>query len=251
MEDINPQKISRFKSVIRLSFKSIRVVFIMSLIACSPAYKSPDLGGLYNSLVQNESPYRNPVILIPGLLGSKLVDKSTGTVVWGTFGLNTVSPRTAEGARIIALPMLYKETLDEMRDNVVPAGTLDRVRLNFLGYPLGQNTYAHILRILGIGGYRDQNLAEAGVIDYGNRHFTCFQFDYDWRRDIVESAKKLDTFIKEKKKYVQILRSKNVSVLKIMMSNLILSPILWEVLLLVTILDMVVKIFLPMAKYPR
>lgn len=204
MEYINPQKLSRFKSVIRLSFNSIRVVFIMSLIACSPAYKSPDLGGLYNSLVQNESPYRNPVILIPGLLGSKLVDKSTGTVVWGTFGLNTVSPRTAEGARAIAIPMTYKETYDEMRYNVVPDGTLDRVRLNFLGYPLEQNTYAHILSILGIGGYRDQNLAEAGVIDYGDRHFTCFQFDYDWRRDIVESAKKLDNFIKEKKKYVQL-----------------------------------------------
>lgn len=158
MEDVNQQKNSRFKVVVRLLFQSISAVFILSLIACSPAYKTPDLGGLYNSLVQNESPYRNPVILIPGLLGSKLVDKSTGAVVWGTFGLNTVSPRTAEGARIIAIPMLlYKETLDEMRDNVVPAGTLDRVRLNFLGYPLGQNTYAHILSILGIGGYRDQD----------------------------------------------------------------------------------------------
>ncbi len=155
-------------------------------------------------MVQNESPYRNPVILIPGLLGSKLINKSTGAVVWGSFVLNTVSTRTAEDARIIALPMLYKETLDEMRDNVVSAGTLDRVRLNFLGYPVEQNTYAHILSVLGIGGYRDQNLAEAGVINYGDRHFTCFQFDYDWRRDIVESAKTLDTFIKEKKKYVQL-----------------------------------------------
>ena len=204
MEDINQQKNNLFKAVTTLSFQCISAVFILSLIACSPAYKTPDLGGLYNSLVQNESPYRNPVILIPGLLGSKLVNKNNGAVVWGTFGLNTVSPKTAEGARMIAIPMLYKETLDDMRDNIVPAGTLDRVRLNFLGYPLGQNTYAHILSILGIGGYRDQNLAEAGVINYGDRHFTCFQFDYDWRRDIVESAKKLDTFIKEKKKYVQL-----------------------------------------------
>ena len=204
MEDVKQQKNSRFKVVIRLSLQSISTVFILSLIACSSAYKAPDLGGLYNSLVQNESPYRNPVILIPGLLGSKLVHESTGAVVWGSFGFNSVSPRTAEGARIIAIPMQYKETLDEMRDNVLPAGTLDRVRLNFLGFPLEQNTYADILSILGIGGYRDQNLAEAGVINYGDRHFTCFQFDYDWRRDIVESAKKLDTFIKAKKKYVQL-----------------------------------------------
>ena len=250
MEDVNQQKNNRFKVVIRLSFQSISAVFILSLIACSPAYKTPDLGGLYNSLVQNESPYRNPVILIPGLLGSKLVDKSTGTVVWGTFGLNTVSPRTAEGARIIAIPMLYKETLGEMHDIIVPAGTLDRVRLNFLGYPLEQNTYANILSILGIGGYRDQNLAEAGVINYGDRHFTCFQFDYDWRQDIVESAKNLDAFIKEKKNTFS-LRLKNVSALKIMMSNLILSPILWEVLSLVITLDMVVKTFLLTAEYRK
>ncbi|MDF1591503.1 MAG: hypothetical protein P1P89_08330 [Desulfobacterales bacterium] len=202
----------------------------------------PDLKGLYNSMVQNESPYRNPVILIPGLLGSKLVDKDTGSVVWGAFGLNTISPRTAEGARLIAIPMFKGKKLEEMCDNVESAGTLDRVQFNFLGYPLEQTTYANILRVLGIGGYRDQNLGEAGVIDYGNRHFTCFQFDYDWRRDIVESAKKLDVFIKEKKNTFN-LKLKNASVLKIMMLNLILLPIPWAGLLLVIILGTGVRIY--------
>jgi pimeloyl-ACP methyl ester carboxylesterase len=203
MEDLNRHKKKRFKALIRLSFRFISAVFILSMIACASNYKVPDLGGLYNSMVQNESPYRNPVILIPGLLGSKLVDKDTGAVAWGAFGLNSVSPRTAEGAKIIANPMQKEKKLNEMRDNVIPAGTLDRVVVNFLGYPLEQNTYANILNVLGIGGYRDQNLGEAGVINYGDRHFTCFQFDYDWRRDIVESAKQLDVFIKEKKTYVQ------------------------------------------------
>ncbi len=131
---------------------TISFISVLLIAACSPALKVPDLGGLYNNLVQNESPYRNPVILIPGLLGSKLVDKDTGDVVWGTFGLNKMSPRTAEGARTIALPMQNNLKLDEMLDNVVPAGTLDRVVVNFLGYPLEQNTYAHILGVLGIGG---------------------------------------------------------------------------------------------------
>jgi pimeloyl-ACP methyl ester carboxylesterase len=189
---------------IRFSLHLICAVFTLSLPGCSATYKVPDLGGLYDSLVQNESPYRNPVILIPGLLGSKLVDKDTGVVVWGSFGLSTTSPGTVKGARTFALPIREGASLNSMRDQVVPDGTLDRVRLNFLGYALEKNTYADILGVLGIGGYRDQNLAEAGVIDYGDRHFTCFQFDYDWRRDIVESARKLDTFIIEKKKYVQL-----------------------------------------------
>jgi pimeloyl-ACP methyl ester carboxylesterase len=204
MEDVKQQKNNRLKVVKRISFQSITAILILTLISCAKAYNVPDLGGLYNSLIQNESPYRNPVILIPGLMGSKLVEKDTGSVVWGTFGLNTVNPSTSEGARLIAIPMSNEKKLEEMRDNVEPAGTLDRVKFNFLGYPLEQNTYAHILSVLGVGGYRDQNLAEAGVMDYGDRHFTCFQFDYDWRRDIVESAKKLDTFINEKKKYVQL-----------------------------------------------
>lgn len=204
MKNIGRQKKSRIEARIRVAYPFILAIFLLSLIACSTTYKTPDLGGLYNSLAQNESPYRNPVILIPGLLGSKLVDRDTGEVVWGSFGLNTASPRTVEGARMIALPMGYGESVEEIGDRVVPAGTLDRVRVNFLGYPLEQNTYAHILGNLGVGGYRDQNLSEAGVIDYGDGHFTCFQFDYDWRRDIVESARKLDAFIKEKKRYVQL-----------------------------------------------
>ena len=181
----------------------ITLLPVLILTACASPYKAPDLGGLYNSLVQNESPYRNPVILIPGLLGSKLIDQQTGEIAWGTFGVGNLSSGTASGTAGIALPMSKGQKLSALRDNLVPAGALDRVVVNFLGYPLQQNTYAHILGVLGIGGYRDQNLAEAGVIDYGNRHFTCFQFDYDWRRDLVESAGVLDRFIKEKRRYVQ------------------------------------------------
>jgi len=204
MGKVKQHKSDWFKIVIKRLFQSTGIGSTLLLIACSSAYKTPDLGGLYNDMVQNESPYRNPVILIPGLMGSKLVDKSSGASVWGDFDLNIVHSRTDGGSRSIALPMMNNKTLDQMRDNKVPAGTLDRVKLTFLGYPLRQNTYANILNILGIGGYRDQDLAEAGILDYGDRHFTCFQFDYDWRRDIVESAKKLDTFIKDKKKYVQL-----------------------------------------------
>jgi len=179
------------------------LIFVLILTACSTPYKPPDLGGLYNSLVQNENPYRNPVILIPGLMGSKLIDKQTGEVAWGTFGLGNTSSGTASNSTRIALPIREGKPLGDLHDSLIPAGALDRVVVNLFGYPLQQNTYAHILGVLGIGGYRDQNLAEAGVIDYGNRHYTCFQFDYDWRRDIVDSAKALDRFITEKRKYVQ------------------------------------------------
>jgi len=67
------------------TFLCLSAVFVL-LVACRPAYKSPDLGGLYNNLVQDENPYRNPVILIPGLLGSKLIDRKSQVMAWGNFG---------------------------------------------------------------------------------------------------------------------------------------------------------------------
>jgi len=179
------------------------ITVFLAVVSCQPAYKSPDLAGLYNNLVQNENPYRNPVILIPGLLGSKLIDRQSQKMVWGHFGFEPYVANSGSSKKRIALPMQVGKPLSELTVDIVPAGALDRIIFNFLGYPLQQNTYAHILNVLGIGGYRDQDLAEARLIDYGDRHFTCFQFDYDWRRDIVENASVLDQFIAEKKRYVQ------------------------------------------------
>jgi hypothetical protein len=44
----------------RLNICFIFLFLIVGLAACNSTYKAPDLGGLYNGLVQNESPYRNP-----------------------------------------------------------------------------------------------------------------------------------------------------------------------------------------------
>ena len=176
---------------------------ILATTACSAPPRAPDIGGLYSELAQNEDPYRNPVILIPGILGSKLVDSPSEVVVWGTFGFGNANPNNPEGARLVALPMTRGGKLSELEDNVIPTETLDKVVISFGGYPLVLNTYAYILGVLGVGGYRDQQQAVQDVVDWGDLHFTCFQFAYDWRRDLVESARKLDGFIKEKKQYVE------------------------------------------------
>ena len=175
----------------------------VSLTGCSAFPTSPDLGNLYNQLAQQEDPDRNPVIVIPGILGSRLENGNTGEVVWGAFGSGAVDPASPDGAHLLALPMESGTDLNELRDSVRQAGALDRVVLNFFGIPLELNAYYNILRSLGVGGYRDQQLAESHAVDYGNRHFTCFQFDYDWRRDLVESAQALDRFIKAKEIEVQ------------------------------------------------
>ena len=173
----------------------------LALAGCR-ASPLPDLAHIYEGAAKFHDERRNPVIVIPGILGSKLIDSESGRTVWGAFEGDYANPGRAADARLVALPMRPVARLSELRDQVVSDGALDRVRVRILGLPVFLSAYVHILAALGVGQYRDQLLSESGAIDYGPGHFTCFQFDYDWRRDLVENAAKLDAFIEEKRRYV-------------------------------------------------
>ena len=179
------------------------VICALLLNGCASPHMSPKLGTIYSKIASYRDPYRNPIIVIPGFLGSKLVDSTSGVTVWGAFGFGAADPATPAGAQLIALPMEEGKELSELRDGVAPAGALDRVVVSFLGFPVQLNSYYNILSALGVGGYKDEELGRSGAIDYGNDHFTCFQFPYDWRRDIVETARELDRFIQEKRRYIK------------------------------------------------
>ncbi len=186
--------------------KKIHLAALLGALLCSGCatkLHEPDLGGLYNDLAQSKDPYRNPVIVIPGILGSRLMDANSSKVVWGAFGPGTANPKNAENARLIALPMREGAELAELRDEVYVDGALDRVQIRFMGMQIQLKAYFYILSSLGVAGYRDDQLGDAGAIRYPEGHYTCFQYAYDWRRDIVESAKRLHDFIVEKHAYVQ------------------------------------------------
>ena len=165
--------------------------------------KPPDLGKLYSRTAACEHIDRNPVILIPGLLGSKLRDDDSGLNLWGTFGKDAASVQTPVGARLMSVPMQPDVSLQDIRDSVIPYKTLDHIKGNLLGMPVQLSAYSQILLTLGVGGFQDQNLADDGVVDYGNDHYTCFQYAYDWRRDLVEGARKLDRYINSRREFVQ------------------------------------------------
>lgn len=182
----------------------IPILIISILISsCGVEYKPPNLGTLYSRSAQSTDLNRNPVIVIPGILGSKLINKTTGQIVWGAFEKDYANPKEREGAMLIAHPMGKSRSLSELRDNVYPDGALDRVRVRIFGLSFNLNAYVNILSSLGVGGYVDETLAEGGFVDYGDKHFTCFQFAYDWRRDNVENAKLLHKFILEKRNYIR------------------------------------------------
>lgn len=170
---------------------------------CATRSKTPRFGELYNEAATRYDAERNPVIVIPGILGSKLVDRDTGIVVWGAFAGGHADPRTPRSAQLIALPMAEGVPLKDLTDHVASAGALDRLQLRLLGLPIQLRAYGYLMHALGVGGYRDEQLGLAGAVDYGDAHFTCFQFDYDWRLDLVENAKALQAFIEEKRAYVK------------------------------------------------
>ena len=113
------------------NYFSIYIFPLILLPACSSVFHSPNLGTLYNNLAQHENPHRNPIIVIPGLMGSKLVDQDSGKTVWGAFGLGHINPNTPTGARLVALPMAPNQPLRKLQDNVESTGALDRVIINF------------------------------------------------------------------------------------------------------------------------
>lgn len=191
---------------------SLGLSTILLFTGCRASLPAPNLGTIYDRAAKVDDAHRNPVIVIPGILGSRLVEAETRRVAWGAFSGDYANPQTGDGARLLALPMMPARirasaaSLAELRDDVVPAGVLDRTRVDLFGLPIELQAYSQILATLGVGGYRDELLAQAGAVDYGPLHYTCFQFAYDWRRDNVENARRLGEFIREKTEYIRGIR---------------------------------------------
>lgn len=174
---------------------------------CAGGGHTPDLAAIYQRAASVPDEQRVPVIVIPGILGSKLHQASTGRVAWGAFTKDFADPGTPDGLRLLALPLEKGVPLRQIKDDVTPNGALDRVDANLLGFPISVRAYAEVLQTLGVGGFVDKTIAQAGLTpNYGGEHYTCYQFDYDWRRDISETASALFQLTKAASDYATELR---------------------------------------------
>jgi pimeloyl-ACP methyl ester carboxylesterase len=124
---------------------------------------------------------RVPVILIPGLLGSKLIRSSDGVELW-PGGTRKLLTSNYEDLAFRIDP----ETLEPIDDGLVAGGIFEGA--------VGKDFYRHIIQDLRVfGGYR---LIEPGhpVVQQTAR---LYVFTYDWRQDIVKTAQKLDELIEQ------------------------------------------------------
>lgn len=184
----------------------IMALCALGLAACAPEPKAPNLGVLYDAAANFESQDRRPVISIPGTLGSRLVDRETGVIMWGGANSLSVDPDIPENARLIALPIGEgDETLRALRDEIRPDGVLRVARASVLGIPLELDIYRGVISTLIAGGFdfRETREEERTAREI---NLDSFEFPYDWRRDIVEAAHDLDYFVTRKRDQVKAIR---------------------------------------------
>jgi len=194
---------------------SIRpVLVLLAILTLSPSCQSPlsrpkvKLSQIYDGAAQREDIERTAVIVIPGIMGSKLVHDANDLIVWGAFTREAAHPKNPESARIFALPMKEGQPLTSLKDSVRQDGALESLKVTlFPAFSIAPKAYFQILMTLGAGGYRDETLTkphmDESVVNYGNDHYNCFQFAYDWRRSNAENAALLGQFVRQKKAYIE------------------------------------------------
>ena len=165
-----------------LSFIVLHSSFIVLFAGCGPR-RTPDLKRIFEAArVRKGKP---PLVIVPGILGSQLVNKKTGEAVWPSAFRSD-----ADG---LSLPMT--PDLEANRDDLVPGRILERAKLARAAPEI--YVYYELLRALrDYAGYRDGDWNNPGP--EGDRD-TFYVFTYDWRRDNVESARLLVRRLEELK----------------------------------------------------
>jgi hypothetical protein len=124
---------------------------------------------------------RHPVILIPGLLGSRLARAGTGVELWP----GSTRKLLTSDYRDLAL-RIDPETLEPIDDGLVPSGIFEGAA--------GKDFYGRLIKELRqAGNYRLVRPGRA-VVEQKAR---LYVFTYDWRQDNVTTVRKLDELIEQ------------------------------------------------------
>ncbi len=159
------------------NWRLLILLLLPALYSCNALVK-PDLERLYRQSRETRQP---PVILIHGLMGSRLSDSVTGKEGW----IGNLAKLTFSHYADIALE-IDPQTLLNKPSSMVATGLLDRV--------VGKDFYAGITETLeSAGGY---HLAKPGTPQTANPR-NYYVFVYDWRQDMAKTAQELSRYIEQ------------------------------------------------------
>lgn len=151
------------------------VVCVILLAGCTGGKKLPNLQAIFAQAKKQEG--KRPVIIIPGILGSELVNADTQEKVWLNF-----SASKNDG---LALPI--SANLEENKDHLIARRIIEKTKV-FRFLPEISVYQALIKSMQDYGGYREGDWENPSAD--GDRD-TFYVFAYDWRRDNVENARLL------------------------------------------------------------
>jgi len=157
------------------SRRLILILIAVSLVssACISARRTPNLEHIF-ATARNRTGKR-PVIVIPGILGTELLNPKTGETVWPS------AFRTSQEG----LPI--SPDLAANRDDLIPGKIIETVKLA----RVLPEVYVYrdlLIALRQYAGYRNGDWNNPSADGYQD---TFYVFPYDWRQDNVSNAREL------------------------------------------------------------
>lgn len=162
-------------------FKNLQLIFcliFLNFLLIGQNVSAQDNKDNKPELIQiNSQKGKAPIIIIPGLIGSELINKNTNETVW--FKL------TQSKDDDVRLPI--STDLTKCQDNLIAGDILRSVK--YLKFLPETEVYEKLTDSLEqAGGYKEEKWDSPSETGYEDSYYV---FPYDWRRDNVENARLL------------------------------------------------------------
>ena len=186
--------LSRFKTSLLLS-----AVGLLTACARADSVYTPTFGPLTDEIIPKIKT-SNPIIVVPGIGGTQLVDAESGKTAWGSYGFNTYWPSTEKDNQLLSLPLEPENASSAQEFNkAIPKSVLETWRLSFFPFSsIEFAVYATIKKSMIAAGYISEKEVLSRVGYTKNEGTPLFEFAYDWRKSNAENAVILDKFVREK-----------------------------------------------------